>query len=677
MKELKGGAPRQRFFSQSWALVVERGELKASDVNVKTLEKENSDLKKKVLSLSNKLREVNNPGARKQYKTVEDLGDRQKRRLKRSRSSSCKASLGWMEQEGYTPIAVQVLNRATHEIEHITMENVQDLVGSSFEVEPDDIDRLDMILLVKDSYSVSDAAYHEMAQLCKSLPRHYKLKDRIKELNKHWNIQTLPHDIEGVQQSLEDRLRIRVEHLVKVSSPDSEFMLSKKLNVKLSGDGTCIGKRLHVVCFTFTLLEESEKTGSFEGNHVLAIFKTPEKYNFVKNALEDIIRDVERLKEIRIGQDTFSIEYYLGGDWKFLAAVTGIDAASSTYACIWCKCKRDERWDTSKEWSISDVTKGARSTEENLEISALPNSRKKFNVSNPPLFPTIPLSHIVIDNLHLFLRVADVLINLLITELRRQDVIDQRKRFNGQFDVSKFKHIAAYEKFVTSLGIPSFSFYIGQTSGQLKCRSLTGPEKLKLFGAIDIKSLLPSLREEHSSKIQHLWSELLELNQLICLPASKLTTAAIEQYEIRAKQWGRDFVGVYHSHNVTPYIHAMMYHVGEFMRIHGSIIPFTQQGLEKHNDIMTKIYFRASSHRGVEALRQIIEKRNRIEYFVDNGSKRVKKHNIVCSNCRSAGHNRLTCQNPCNLCGETYALHLIEIEHSGAKVPFCDVENYM
>ena len=110
------------------------------------------------------------------------------------------------------------------------------------------------------------------------------------------------------------------------------------------------------------------------------------------------------------------------------------------------------------------------------------------------------------------------------------------------------------------------------------CRLLTGPEKFKLFEAID-----------------------------------KLTIVAIEQYETRAKQWGRDFLSVYHSHHVTPYIHAMMYDVGEFMRIHGSIIPFMQQGLEKHNDIMTKMYFRASSHRGVEALRQIVEKRNRIE----------------------------------------------------------------
>ena len=93
MRELKGGAPRQRFFSQSWTLVVERDELEAADGKVKRLESENSDLKKKVLSLSNKLKEVNNHEASKQYKPVENLGDRQKRRLKRSRNSSCKD--GW------------------------------------------------------------------------------------------------------------------------------------------------------------------------------------------------------------------------------------------------------------------------------------------------------------------------------------------------------------------------------------------------------------------------------------------------------------------------------------------------------------------------------------------------------------------------------------------------------
>ena len=124
---------------------------------------------------------------------------------------------------------------------------------------------------------------------------------------------------------------------------------------------------------------------------------------------------------------------------------------------------------------------------------------------------------------------------------------------------------------MSSFGIPSFQFYVREASQELKCQSLTGPEKLKVFGSIDIKSLLPTISEDTSIRIQHLWSELLELNRLICLPSTKLTTPTIQQYEQRARQWGRNLIDVYHTDKVTPYIHAMMNHVSEFMRIHGSM----------------------------------------------------------------------------------------------------------
>ncbi len=65
---------------------------------------------------------------------------------------------------------------------------------------------------------------------------------------------------------------------------------------------------------------------------------------------------------------------------------------------------------------MSDTTLGARTTQENLELSAL--RKKKFNVSRKPLFPMIPLTHVIIDNLHLFLRVTDVLVDLLIVEMK-------------------------------------------------------------------------------------------------------------------------------------------------------------------------------------------------------------------------------------------------------------------
>ena len=56
-----------------------------------------------------------------------------------------------------------------------------------------------------------------------------------------------------------------------------------------------IGKRLHVVTFTFTLLDEGQRACSYEGNHVLAVFKEPEKYDTVKNALASCDGDRDRL----------------------------------------------------------------------------------------------------------------------------------------------------------------------------------------------------------------------------------------------------------------------------------------------------------------------------------------------------------------------------------------------
>lgn len=248
----------------------------------------------------------------------------------------------------------------------------------------------------------------------------------------------------------------------------------------------------------------------------------------------------------------------------------------------------------------------------------------------------------MIDNLHLFLRVSDVLIDLLICKLRRHDAIEKVKKFTA-FDSEKYAHLDAYQNFVTSLKIPGFSFYVGKTSKALKCCTLTGPEKLKVLQHIDIQKLLPKVETEKCARIQRLWTELLALNQIFSTPAESLPKSKIKEFERRARQWGRDFINTYHADRVTPYIHAMVNHVGEFMKIHGAILPFTQQGLEKQNDTLTKNYFRSSCLQGETALRQLVEKQNRLEYLSDLGAKRQKRFEITCSKCKQKGHNRLTC----------------------------------
>ena len=86
---------------------------------------------------------------------------------------------------------------------------------------------------------------------------------------------------------------------------------------------------------------------------------------------------------------------------------------------------------------------------------------------------------------------------------------------------------------------------------------------------------------------------------------------------LNPRDWARLFIDVYHASNVTPYIHALMNHVHEFMLLHGSILAFTQQGLEKYNDIVTKQHFQSSNHGGQQALSQIMEKQNRLEHMRD------------------------------------------------------------
>ena len=109
----------------------------------------------------------------------------------------------------------------------------------------------------------------------------------------------------------------------------------------------------------------------------------------------------------------------------------------------------------------------------------------------------------------------------------------QKQQKFTKFDPVKYRHCDAFQNFVMSLGIPNFRFYIGQTSKQLKVRTLTGPEKLKVFEHIQIHTLLPSVHPDECDvdRIQHLWTELWLLNKEICKPASELTTEAIESYE--------------------------------------------------------------------------------------------------------------------------------------------------
>ena len=437
-----------------------------------------------------------------------------------------------------------------------------------------------------------------------------------------------------MQQSLRKQLTERVEHLLHVSSMNATFRSSELIRIKLTGDGTNIGK-LHVVTFGFTIPEDGMGSKSAAGNHPLCIIKDTEDYEQLKISLSDILKDIRdiHVHGLVVQGTTFKIDFMLGGDWKFLACVCGLDSASSKYSCIWCICSKDERH-IDKKWSITDKDEGARTIEDMKAAAKLPKkSSKKYNCSHPPLFDMIPMHKVIIDNLHLFLRISDLLINLLIMDIRRLDGIE---RVTSP-DLDKCRHMKKYEDLMNKCKI-QFRFYVCKDTNKLKWRDLTGPEKHRLFKGIDLPQRFPSI--PNIEKIMAIWSEFHRLNAQ--LSSDSFSSAEILVFEQEVKSWRSKFLEVYQSKNVTPYMHAFVAHVPEFLGIHGAIVPYTQQGLEKLNDSLTQFYYSGSNHRETEALTQMLQKANRLTHLSENGCQRAK-HQQVCSCCHQQGHNRRTC----------------------------------
>ena len=66
----------------------------------------------------------------------------------------------------------------------------------------------------------------------------------------------------------------------------------------------------------------------------------------------------------------------------------------------------------------------------------------------------------------------------------------------------------------------------------------------------------------------------------------------------------------------------MMNRVSEFLKVHGSILQFTQHGIE---NILTKDYFISNSHHQESSLLQMLQKQNHIEYAKQKQPGTIKK----------------------------------------------------
>ena len=499
----------------------------------------------------------------------------------------------------------------------------------------DSDDKIYSTLYVKDKFSISDQAFHELSLLASDLPKSYQVKKLAQILNSEFEIKPAPNKILGVQQSLRVRLTSCLNRLVEKAAMDG-INFPTTIKVKLTGDGTRIARGYSIVNFAFTILEDGRAQSAL-GNHVIAILKIEENYEKLLAGLQDICEEAKDIEVISIKEKVYTVIWFLGGDWKFLSTVCGLDSANAEHACIWCKCPKDKRFNMTLQWSISDSSEGARTTQEISEKAKLPKKSKlRFNCSETPIFSFIPLQNVIIDHLHLFLRISDVLINLLIRDLQVVDGIS--KATSTLPNKTKGKYMVIYKDFLNGPCKIKFNWFINKESKKLQYRDLTGPEKIRLFQNIKIPQLFPALNTKND--LQKLWKDFYSLIQQL----GKSECDDVDEFEISVKSWVTKFARLYQTKDVTPYMHAFAMHVPQFLRLHGNISSFTQQGLEKLNDITTKFYHRSSNHHDFESLKQVLQKHNRLELLEYKGFHRIKQTQR-CSVCRSLGHNKRRCPN--------------------------------
>ena len=85
----------------------------------------------------------------------------------------------------------------------------------------------------------------------------------------------------GVQQSIVERLSIRLHHILK-NNPS--FALRKSIHVKITGDKTVVSRSLHLLVIAFNLLHEGQNSNSPN----IALLQTTENYD-MSEALVKII----------------------------------------------------------------------------------------------------------------------------------------------------------------------------------------------------------------------------------------------------------------------------------------------------------------------------------------------------------------------------------------------------
>ena len=212
----------------------------------------------------------------------------------------------------------------------------------------------------------------------------------------------------------------------------------------------------------------------------------------------------------------------------------------------------------------------------------------------------------MVDELHLLLRITDVLERNLVLEMVEWDAVE------GASPLSSGKHLNNLLKVISSLGV-SFAVWQSKKQGKdFEFTSLMGPDKVVVLEKLPEK--FPDLlHPETCGEVKWLWEEF-SFAWVFSWLVTK--TTADQWFQRRAKLWVERFYTLgdrragYQKERVTLYMHMLPYHVPHQLRSFSSLKQFSCTPIEKRNDYGRRVFQLKSNRK--DPLTDVLQSQERL-----------------------------------------------------------------
>ena len=138
----------------------------------------------------------------------------------------------------------------------------------------------------------------------------------------------MPGPFPGARLDFKSTLTDHVRELLGIK-PE---LRDEKIKIKLTGDGAQMSRSTNFMMFSFSLVQLDETVMSAKGNRTVAIVNGPAKYETLKTSFSDFFGEVNELtrnKTIPIDGEDVDLDFFLGGDTKFLLMIIGSNNATA------------------------------------------------------------------------------------------------------------------------------------------------------------------------------------------------------------------------------------------------------------------------------------------------------------------------------------------------------------